>query len=54
MTAMPSPKYLRETANKALIHSARPGSGTMPVFLAGLEFKKDRYIVVCILDGETF
>ena len=33
MTAMPSSKYLRETAK-------RPGSGPTSVFLTGLEFKK--------------
>lgn len=51
MTAMPSPDYLGETTNKALVHSVPPGSGTMFSFLGGREFKIC-HIVLCILDGD--
>ena len=51
MIAMPSPRYLREMANKALIHSVRLGSGTRSFYLRGSN-SKDRYIVVWILDGD--
>lgn len=53
MNAMPSPKYLRETATKALIHSGRPGSRTVSVFLVGLEFK-NVVTLSCLFLMETF